>query len=176
MENNSFSDAPQFKQKFQNFDKIKLYRKDQFKEWVLNKLDYYENNLKKKDIEEVEKRLDFFSRFMDVIFQLSEEYPNRWKNLTEKLKKVSITKVKYTHQASHKERDVLKEELRQINAVVNLPNNLFNAIIRFIDNEPFELDDLIKEYISSLTDGKRPDIWPERLYNFVKETMRKKVC
>ena len=175
-ENNSFSDAASFKQDFLSFDKIKQYHKDQFKEWVLKKLDYYENNLKKKEIEEVEKRLDFFSRFIDVINLLSEEYPKRWKNLTEKLKRVCIKKVKYTHQVSHTERTVLKEELRQINARVRLPQNVFDAIMRFIENEPFELDDLTIEYIESLTDGKRPDIWPEKLYCFLDEVMKKKVC
>ena len=120
--------------------------------------------------------MDFFSRFIDVIDLLSEEYPNRWKNFTEKLKKVYIKKVKYTHQVPHTERAILKEELRQINAQVRLPQNVFDAIMRFIGNEPFEFDDLTKEYIENLTEGERPDIWPEKLYNFLKEIMQKKIC
>lgn len=174
-DNNSFSDANSFKQGFLNFDKVKQYHKDQFKEWVIKKMDYYESNLKNKEIEEVERRLDFFSRFIDVIDLLSDEYPNRWRILNEKLKRVCIKNVKYTHQVSHNERDILKEELRHISAEVRLSPNVFNAIMRFIENQPFELDDLTKEYIENLTDGKKPDIWPEKLYLFLQQIMRHKI-
>lgn len=167
-ENNSFSDAERFKQGFLNFDKITQYHKDQFKEWVVKKLDYYENNLKRNDVEEIEKRFEFFNRFLDVVKILSEEYPNRWKELEKKLEKTHpIKKIKYIYHASEVEKNRLKKELRQVTSIISLPNSIFNAIMRYIENEPFDLDSSTEEFIITLTDRERPDIWPENIYGIL---------
>ena len=173
-EDSTFSNSEEFKESFINYGKIKQHHKDQFKEWVLKKLDYYEQNFT-NNIEEIERRLEFFTRFIDIIDILSEEYPGRWIELKEKLKRVPRNKVKYKHKIPHSEREILKQELRTINSRLTLPTDVFNSVIRFIDNEEFDLSHPTKEFLINLCDGDCPDIWPKRLFCFLRDVMLEKV-
>lgn len=173
--NNELSNDDDFRQNFVQFDRKAINGKNHFKDWVIKRLNYYEINLKNKDIEEVKTRISFFIQYLDVIDSLSEEFPNRWKNLYNELHCTAIKKVRFNNQISQTEKSALKEELRDINGRLLLPDNVFSAMMRFIENEPFELDDSTKRYIEILTAGDRPNIWPERLYLFLQNVMRKMI-
>lgn len=172
-----FNSAPEFKRDFIEFEKFKKQNKDEFQEWVLKRLDHYEKNLKNDNVEEIEKRLDFFERFMDVIESLAADYPQRWKRLKGKLERKDHKKgiVRFHHIESHKEREILSKELREVSPKILLDIEIFNAIKRLIENEKFEMSPNIREYIWELTKGERPYIWPEKLFSFL-QMMNKKMA
>lgn len=173
-EQNTFSEATEFKENFINFCKGR--HDTEFKRGIIEKLDHYESKIKKKNdkngINEIENRAEFFERFIDVIDSLLKEYPERWPNLRPKLKKYRKNEVIYKQNIPNKEKNILKEELRWINAKIGLPDGVFDTIMRFIENEPFEINENALEYIMNLTSIDKPDIWPEKLYNFLKQIMR----
>ena len=171
-ENSSFSDSD-FKKRFMNFGNASRHDRYQFEEWVSKRLDHYESSLKDRDVDKIEKRVDFFSRFLDVIEHLSRKNPQRWGKLKEKLSRKAANRVRFLHDVSEKDRIVLKRELRAVNSRLILENCVFDSIMRFIENEPFELEGVAKEYVENLADGAKPDVWPEKLYLVIQEMRRK---
>jgi superfamily II DNA or RNA helicase len=167
-EESTFSEAEDFKKSFVDFEKNKKKFRDQFDDWIVEKLNYYEENLE-KDPREIEKRVNFFSRYLDLIENLSENSPERWPKLKGKLKKNSSDNVKFVNNVSLEDREELIRELRKINTKLILPNNVFDAIMRFIMDEEFTFCKDTKEYMNNLLEGNKPDVWPERLYDFLKK-------
>lgn len=86
-------------------------------------------------------------------------------------------KIKILHNISEKNRNFLREDLRKIQSKLYqvMPDTFFNSVIRCINNEEFELDSNVKKYIIELTSLKKPDIWPEKIFYFLKDTMRNEI-
>ena len=83
--------------------------------------------------------------------------------------------INITHSIPQKDQDILKKELRIINSRILLPLPIFNAILKFIDNEPFELMEGTIDYLNNLTESEKPDMWPKKLYDFLKKEMLAKL-
>lgn len=167
-ENNAFNESNEFKEEFLSFGEIDEHNENQFKVWVIKRMNFYDQNSVNNDIEKIEQKVDFFSRFTNVIESLIKEYPDRWKNLNKKMKRVSVME-RTTIKTNLNNSELIKNQLRKLNARIQLPNDVFNVILRVVDSEPVEMNKSAKDYILNLTDGSRPEVWPSELYHFLKK-------
>ncbi|MFH1133738.1 MAG: hypothetical protein V1735_04555 [Nanoarchaeota archaeon] len=135
-------------------------------------MDYYESNLQNRDVEELDKRIVFFSRFIDVVDILVTEFPRRWPILKSKIGKIQPPNTKKRFKFTHYwDKDLLMNDLRDINSQVLFSTQLFEDLKLLIQNWEVPTNCVTIKFLQDLVDGERPGIWPEFLYKFLVEAM-----
>lgn len=132
----------------------------EYENWLIGKLDFFQK------LEHVEA--DFYERHKATIHNLMEDQPGRWKIL-EKQTERPQEEHKFENKYTNDEKRELKNILRKLNSRLFLPETFFLALIRYIDEESFELEENDKDLIERLIDNLNNDIWPIEIQKLVKE-------
>ncbi|MBU1030359.1 MAG: DEAD/DEAH box helicase [Nanoarchaeota archaeon] len=143
-----------------------------FEEYLEND-EPYEDWLKQKlNLYNLSGQIDvgFYHAHSIAIERLKIEFPNRWSILKSPEKK---KKLLFSTGYSKEEQIKLKDQLRKINAKLLLPDEIFLALMRFIESEEFELDDESREYFKNVASEERRKYWPEELFEAVSDLVEK---
>lgn len=133
---------------------------ERYEEWLFKKL----------DMASAKQQLDseFYTIHHESIERLFSKNPARWSNLQKRVEQEDVGK-EIAHTYSLQESEELKEQLRKVRSRLFLPDEFFLAIMRYLDSEPFVLDEETKKGILSLTrHDEKPPAWPEELYEALK--------
>lgn len=140
-----------------------------FLSWVKKKLDYFEKIY--RDPITMTERIEFFEQYEDIITELVEAEPERWPSMKPREQEEKDEEHYYfSIQLTDERKRLLKEQLRSINSRLQLPDEIFHAILRFIESERFSLtkDGLL--FLVEVTSDNEPGIWPKELFTFLKGT------
>ncbi|MDD4352911.1 MAG: DEAD/DEAH box helicase [Candidatus Nanoarchaeia archaeon] len=165
----TFNSAPEFRKDFFNYINDNKQRIDEFKQWVTKKLDDFELSLQGYFIDKLPERLNFFTKYLDVIEELSEN-KQKWPLLNKKLKMTVPEKtIKVNKKLDEEEKRVLLNLLRNINTRIGLPGKTFTMLYDFITGNQVIYDKASLDFLIELCSGTRYDVWPEELFNFIKD-------
>jgi len=156
--NNGFIDDNRTKRHLKTF--LTHSSQESFEDWLFKKL----------DLASAKQELDaeFYTLHHDSIERLFSEHPTRWPNLQKRTKQQTTTNIPHNYTLT--EVSQLKEQLRKTRTKLFLPDELFNALMRYLDNEPFILDDDTTRGIMSITRHETcPPAWPEELFLMLKD-------
>lgn len=160
-----------FMERFQNYKSDIIQRRNSFKDYISKKLDQYEEGLKsgnQNDIALIEERLAFFKRFKDVIDDLAENNPDKWFLIRKKLSSTTTNEI--FHAQSPPNQEELKTQLRKVNCRIQLPDELFNFLMRCINGEKVETSPFLKTEIANLSGlDSEGWVWSGGLLNFIRQ-------
>lgn len=137
-----------------------LENNNEYELWVAKQLEYYART----------KQYDsgFYERHKRIIEELVQEHPGRWQLFEKKTPPTNQKKEFKNPFCTLDARAQAKEDLRKVNAKLSLPDELFRALMRFIEGEPFELDKDTKDDILSLAEHAKSPLWPEKVITSIK--------
>lgn len=141
-----------------------------FISWIKKKLDYFEKVY--RDPITMSERVEFFEQYEDVIRDLVKVEQERWPSMKFVEEEEEETTKNYYFEINipQERQRLLKEELRRINSRLELPEEIFQSIVRFIESEKFVLSKEGLDFLIDLTSDEEAGIWPEELYAFLKYT------
>lgn len=160
---NGFIDDLEYKNKCKEYFSHENFK--QYEDWLINKLDFFQK------LEYVET--DFYERHKQIIHNLIEEHPRRWKILEKKVDMPKEKNYSLENNYSDEERRIIKNDLRKLNSRLFLPETFFFALIRYIDEEPFTLDNKDKELLERLNSHMDDELWPENIQKLIKDIQPK---
>lgn len=139
-----------------------LGHEDGYEKWLKQKLDFFV----------MTRQMDyaFYKRHKIAIKRLLEEDPKRWKLL---LEQETPSKIQFESPYPYDKQANIKEQVREVNTKLFLPEELFLALMRFIEGEAFTLECDDRELAIRLAQEADPKMWPKEIRILLKKFAKK---
>lgn len=141
-----------------------LAQPERKKEWLMSRLDYFART------NQIDS--DFYLRHEGRIQELIQEFPKRW-GLLEKQQEKPRESFTFTHSYNEKTVRLVKNNLRKINAKVFLPEEVFTALFRYLDEEEFNLEQDAKEVLQRIIEQPNTNVWSKDILNIIHDLVHK---